>query len=68
MNSADMIIMSNAVFTSCGDEPFEGGVAIKGNRIVAVGSREEISKYRTADNAGSYRWSRPPVVGSGSRQ
>ena len=51
MNSADMIIMSNAVFTSCGDEPFEGGVAIKGNRIVAVGSREEISKYRTADTA-----------------
>ena len=51
MNSADMIITSNAVFTSCGDEPFEGGVAIKGNRIVAVGSREEISKYRTADTA-----------------
>ena len=51
MNSADMIITSNAVFTSCGDEPFEGGVAIKGNRIFAVGSREEISKYRTADTA-----------------
>ena len=51
MNSADMIITSNAVFTSCGDEPFEGGVAIKGNRIVAVGSREEILKYRIADTA-----------------
>ena len=51
MNSADMIIMSNAVFTSCGDEPFEGGVAIRGNRIAAVGSKEEILKYRTADTA-----------------
>lgn len=45
MESADLILKSNAVFTALDDEPFEGGIAIKGNRILAVEKGDGINKY-----------------------
>lgn len=43
--SADLILYSDAIFDSVKDEPFAGGIAIEGKKIIAVGSREEIKKY-----------------------
>ena len=34
---ADLILKSNNIFTSTSDKPISGGVAIKGNKILAVG-------------------------------
>ena len=45
MTYADKVIKSNAVFTSCGEEPFRGGVAIQGNRILDVLEGDEIDRY-----------------------
>ncbi|MDF2682140.1 MAG: amidohydrolase [Brevibacillus sp.] len=39
---ADLILSSQAIFTGAGDHPLPGAIAIAGNRIVAVGSIEEI--------------------------
>ncbi|MFM1652883.1 amidohydrolase [Brevibacillus sp. B_LB10_24] len=39
---ADFCLMSNTVFTGVEDRPRAGGVAVKGNRIFAVGSLQEI--------------------------
>ncbi len=38
MEPAEIVIKSNAVFTGDGSEPFKGGVAVSGQRIVAVGT------------------------------
>ncbi|QHZ55317.1 amidohydrolase [Brevibacillus sp. NSP2.1] len=43
--TADLIVSSNAVFTGLSDRPEPAAIAIAGNRIIAVGSKEEISKY-----------------------
>ena len=44
--TADMIIKGNAIFDSVSDKPFAGFVAVKGNRIAAVGKdMESISQY-----------------------
>ena len=45
MKKADLVLKSNAVFTSLEDEPFKGGVAIEGNRILAVEKGDSIDKY-----------------------
>jgi predicted amidohydrolase YtcJ len=45
MNRADLILISSAIFDSVQDAPFPGAVAVTGNKILAVGSLEEISKY-----------------------
>ena len=42
---ADLILKSNAVFTGCEDKPFRGGVAIKGNKIIAVEEGNEIDSF-----------------------
>ena len=42
---ADKIIYSNLIYKGKGREVFDGGVAVKGDRIIAVGSREEIEPY-----------------------
>lgn len=39
---ADLVLSSQAIFTGTGDHPLPGAIAITGNRIVAVGSFEEI--------------------------
>ena len=38
---ADHIIRSNCIFDSCGDKPFAGFIAIKGDKIIHVGKTEE---------------------------
>lgn len=48
--TADMIIKGNAIFDSVLDKPFVGFVAVKGNRIAAVGKdMDSISQYAGAD-------------------
>ena len=48
--TADMIIKRNAIFDSVSDKPFAGFVAVKGNRIAAVGKdMESISQYAGDD-------------------
>ncbi len=42
---ADLILKSNAVFTGCENKPFRGGVAIKGNKIIAVEQDDGIDKF-----------------------
>ena len=42
---ADMIIKSNAVFDSIAQKPFDGFVAIKGNKIIGVGKNGEEAPY-----------------------
>ena len=49
MEYADIILKSNAVFTGIGDEPFPGGVAVKGNKIIAVEEGSGIDVYRGND-------------------
>ncbi|TFH62512.1 amidohydrolase [Peribacillus frigoritolerans] len=42
---ADVIISSNAVFTGLSDQPEPASIAIKDNKIIAVGSEEEVKPY-----------------------
>lgn len=42
---ADYVLASNAVFTGLEDQPCAGAVAVKGNRILAVGTQCEIELY-----------------------
>ncbi len=44
-NKADLVLRSNAVFTGITDDIIKGGVAIKGNRIAAVGDDAFISSW-----------------------
>lgn len=46
MQFADIILKSNAIFTGTGEEVFRGGVAIIGNRIVAVKKDDEIDSLK----------------------
>ena len=41
------ILTSKSVFTGTGDLPFEGFVAVRGNRIEAVGTKCEVASYLT---------------------
>lgn len=45
MKKADLILYSTAVFDSIKDEPFDGAVAVKGNKIIYVGGREGAKAY-----------------------
>ena len=45
MDTADLVLFSEAIFDSVSDEPFQGGIAISGNKIRHVGSREVIERY-----------------------
>ena len=42
---ADLVIVSEAVFTACQDRPIRGGVAVVGNRISAVGPMADVRKH-----------------------
>ncbi|MGN7396390.1 amidohydrolase [Peribacillus frigoritolerans] len=42
---ADVIISSNTVFTGLSDQPEPASIAIKDNKIVAIGTEEEIKHY-----------------------
>ena len=43
---ADTIITSNCIFTAATLEPLEGAIAIKDDRILGVGTQEEIQYYK----------------------
>ena len=45
MQKAQLLIQSNNIFTGTTDVPFAGGVAIAGNHIIAVGSKETVQAY-----------------------
>lgn len=45
-NIADKIFLSNAIFTGDGSLPFPGGVAVSGNKIIAVGEKTAILSCR----------------------
>lgn len=49
MEYADIILKGDKIFDSCADEPFKGGVAIKGNRIICVCRGEGIDKFQADD-------------------
>lgn len=42
---ADKVIFSNLIYKGKGREATSGGIAVKGDRIIAVGSRKEIEAY-----------------------
>ncbi|OIK16862.1 amidohydrolase [Bacillus sp. MUM 116] len=42
---ADVIISSNAVFTGLSDKPEPASIAIKDNKIIAIGSDEQMKSY-----------------------
>ncbi|MGO0060665.1 amidohydrolase [Brevibacillus fluminis] len=43
---ADLILSGNAVFTGLSDKPEPAAIAIVGNKIAAVGSKEEVAAYK----------------------
>ncbi len=45
MQIADTILLSSAVFTANTLEPMAGGVAVAGDRIIAVGSKDTVMAY-----------------------
>lgn len=45
MHTADVVIKSRAVFTGSKNEVFQGGIAVTGNKIVAVEKNEEINRW-----------------------
>jgi len=47
--NADLIIKSNAIFDSVAKAPFNGFVAIKGNKIIGVGQRADSISYTGTD-------------------
>ena len=47
MEKADLILYCNAIFTGSSLGMLDGAVAIKGNKIIFVGSREEAEVYKT---------------------
>ena len=49
MEYADKVLKSNVIFDACSDEPFAGGVAIKGNKILAVCKGDDIDQYISPD-------------------
>ena len=42
---ADLVLCSDAIFDSVNDAPFSGGVAVSGDRILFVGSKEDALAY-----------------------
>lgn len=46
MQFADIILKSSAIFTGKSEQVFSGGVAIAGNRIIAVGKDDEIDSLK----------------------
>lgn len=47
MSDCLTVLTSKSVFTGTGDLPFEGFVAVRGNRIEAVGTKCEVASYLT---------------------
>ena len=47
--AADLILKSNAIFASTGDDTFAGAVAVQGNKIVYVGPAEGAEAFKGPD-------------------
>lgn len=45
LNKADIVLRGNAIFTVKDKEVVSGGIAVKGNKIIAVAGHEEIDGY-----------------------
>ena len=45
MLKADIVLKSKLIFDSLAEKPYEGAIAIKGNRIVAVCKDEGANEY-----------------------
>lgn len=45
MNRADFVIKSDHIFTGLADAPFKGAVAVKDNKILEVGTMQQIEPY-----------------------
>lgn len=45
MSEKTLVILSESIFTGTGDLPFSGFVAVRGNRIEALGTRDEVAPY-----------------------
>lgn len=52
---AELIIISNSVFTACDDEPREAAVVVKGNKVISVIDREKALEY-VDDNTKIYEF------------
>ncbi len=46
---ADKVIISNAIFTGVDDVLIDGGIAVKGEKIIFVGEREALQRYISQD-------------------
>jgi hypothetical protein len=44
---ADVVIQSNVIYTVASEETFSGGIAIKGNKIIAVDLMKNLNQYVT---------------------
>jgi len=42
MSGVDLVLLSQTIFTGTSDKTISGGIAVSGNKIVKVGTREEI--------------------------
>lgn len=42
---ADMVLQSTVIYTVADEEPISGGVAVAGDKILAVGTMEELEPY-----------------------
>lgn len=45
-NMADIILISNAIFTSNDEEPFQGAIAIKDQTIIDIGTIDDMKRYQ----------------------
>lgn len=48
-NTADIVLKSNVIFTAADNGLMSGGIAVKGNKIIAVGDADEIDRFVSAD-------------------
>ncbi|MDQ0884330.1 putative amidohydrolase YtcJ [Peribacillus sp. V2I11] len=58
---ADVIISSNAVFTGLYDQPEPASIAIKDNKIISIGSGEEVKSY-SGENTKIYQFNDQLII------
>jgi len=49
MKKADIVLKSNAIFSGTTDKVFNGGIAVRGNKIVSVGSDSVLDEWIGSD-------------------
>ncbi|TKH08633.1 amidohydrolase [Peribacillus simplex] len=58
---ADVIISSNAVFTGLNDQPEPASIAIKDNKIIAIGTVEEVKSF-SGENTKIYQYNDQLII------